>query len=193
MHRTLEDNPELKPLDLGADFELVGPGGKPYSLSNLGGQVVILFFGYTSCPDVCPTTLGRLARTYRVLDSLGVSKAQVRTVFISVDPERDTPEVLEKYLAYFSIPVDGVTGSPDAVARVARDFRASFSRVESDSAGGYLMNHSTYLYLIDPLGRVRHLFNSQDSPEKIADLIEQVVAEGTCYTPRDGADGRQSG
>ncbi len=181
----LTDDPELEPLDLGADFELQGDDGKPFRLSSLRGRVVILFFGYTNCPDVCPSTLGRLARAYRLLEEGGVDSSLIKTVFISVDPERDTADVLDKYLDYFAVPVTGVTGPPEGVLKVAQDFRASFSRVESDSAAGYLMEHSTYLYLIDPLGRVRHLFSSQDSPARIADLAERLVNEGTCAPPTE--------
>ncbi len=178
-----DDDEELRPLSIGGDFTLTGSDGKPFEMSSLRGKTVLLFFGYTSCPDICPTTLGALAQAYRELgkDDAGEKTAdKVKTVFVSVDPEKDTPEKLREYLDYFAVPAVGLTGTPEQLAAVAKQYGASYERVESDSAAGYLIEHSTYLYLIDPVGRVRHLFRYGDKPEEIARLTAKVACEDCC-------------
>jgi protein SCO1/2 len=175
----LDDDPELQPLPIGGDFTLTGTDGQPFSLTALRGRTVLLFFGYTACPDVCPTTLGRLAGAYRELEKEGLAD-RVTTVFVSVDPARDTPEKIGQYLSYFAVPAVGATGKAEEVAAVAKSYAASFERVATDSAAGYLINHSTYVYLIDPVGKVRHLFRHEDPPQVIADLTARLIKSDCC-------------
>lgn len=172
---------DLEPLSIGGDFTLTGTDGKPFQLASLRGQTVLLFFGYTACPDVCPTTLARLARVYERLRRDGLDH-KVTAVFVSVDPQRDTPAKLGEYLSYFAVPARGVTGSPAQLAPIVRRYGASYERVQVASAAGYLINHTTYVYLIDPIGRVRHLIRHEDPPDRIADLVERVIAEDCCFT-----------
>lgn len=171
----------LEPLGLGGDFELTGTDGRPFHLSSLRGRAVLLFFGYTACPDVCPTTIARLARAYRLLEK-EKRGAAVATVFVSVDSDRDTPERLRDYLGYFSLPIHGATGTADRVATVLRSYGASFEKVPVESAARYRIDHSTYVYLIDPLGRTVHLFGHDDSPEEIARLVSQALEGHACTT-----------
>ncbi len=173
-------DPELRPLAIGGDFVLRGSDGQPFDLSSLRGRVVLLFFGYTSCPDVCPTTLGRLARVYQDLAKEGLDSG-IETVFVSVDPLRDTPEKIAEYLDYFAVQAIGATGEPEAVAAVAKRYGASYERVEIDSAAGYVVEHSTFLYLIDAVGQVRHLFRYADPPERIVELTSKLIIEDGCH------------
>lgn len=172
-------DPELVPVPLGGDFTLTGDDGQPFDSRSLRGRTVLLFFGYTTCPDACPTMLAKLVRVYSLLEREGVAR-QVRTVFVSIDPERDKPEALKKYLSYFAIPATGVTG-PEADLRVmAENFGATFEKVQSTSEAGYLMNHTTHLYLLDGLGRVRHLFALDDPAEKIAAVTAKATRLACC-------------
>lgn len=173
-------DPELEPLPLGGDFKLVGHDGKPFDSRSLRGQVVWVFFGYTSCPDVCPTTLARLAKAREILAEERLSLL-VKTVFISVDPERDTPAAIKDYLGYFSLPVNGITGAPEEIAAVAKSYGAAYEKVDSGSAAGYLINHSTYVYLLDGQGRVRHLFGHSESPESIAEMTIRLLRDASCF------------
>jgi protein SCO1 len=175
-------DPELAPLSIGGDFVLTGPDGKPFDSQQLRGKAFFLFFGFTHCPDVCPTTLSRLAKAYELLEDPRV-KERIQTVFVSVDPERDTPEKLSEYLGYFAVPAVGLTGSPEVIAATAQKWGAFFQKVETDSAAGYLVDHSTYLYLVDSVGRVRHLFRHADSPERIADVTLRLLVRDCCAPP----------
>lgn len=141
---------------------------------------MLLFFGYTTCPDVCPATLTRLSRVYRELQNDRIDD-RVETVFVSVDPQRDTPEKLKEYLSYFAVRATGVTGPPGEIDAIVRKYGASYEKVPVKSAAGYLINHSMYLYLIDAQGQVRHLFRHEDPPEKIADLVKRLAEEDECH------------
>lgn len=173
-------------LELGGNFVLSGPGGQPFDSRSLRGKTVLLFFGYTTCPDICPTTLGRLARAFALLGEKRLDD-KVQAVFISVDPERDTPAKLQEYLSYFAVPTIGLTGTPEELAALAQKYGASFEKVPVEGKAGYLIDHSTYVYLIDAVGRVRHLFKHADPPEKIATIVERLIVEGCC-TPGLRAD-----
>ncbi len=177
--RGKQEDSELAPLAIGGDFSLQGSEGKRFALSSLRGRTVLLFFGYTTCPDVCPTTLARLSKVYRELESDGVDN-RVATVFVSVDPERDTPDKLKQYLTYFAVRATGVTGPPGEIDAVVEKYGASYEKVPVKSAAGYLINHSMYVYLIDGQGRVRHLFRHEDPPERIAALVKRLVEEDDC-------------
>lgn len=130
---------------------LVNPDGTPFSLADYAGTPTLVFFGYTHCPDVCPTTIGEL---------FGVFKAQPETkaVFVSVDPERDTPEFLATWTEYFPENFDAVTGSPGAIRRAADGYGVKYARVETSSKAGYTMSHTANVYLIDGDGQLRQTY-----------------------------------
>jgi protein SCO1 len=164
---------EAEPLPIGGDFTLTSHRGEPFDLGGARGKVVLLFFGYTLCPDVCPTTLSTLAR---VKEALGEDGASLLPVFVSVDPERDTLERLQEYLEFFALDGVAVTGSAREVDRVVNQYAAFYEFEQSSSQAGYLVNHTTTLYLLDREGRVRHLFRYGDSVARIADGVRQVLA-----------------
>jgi protein SCO1/2 len=127
--------------------DLVLPDRSSFDLASLRGGNVLVFFGYTHCPDVCPTTIGEL---FGVFEALPETKA----LFVSVDPERDTPEFLQDWTTYMPENFTAVTGSPGAIRRAADDYGVRYARVETSSAAGYTMSHTADIYLIDEQGRL---------------------------------------
>lgn len=144
--------PSPAPAIASGGFSLTADEGQALSLSDLKGRLVVLAFGYTQCPDICPTTLAELAR---VLRELGAEAQRVQVLFITLDPKRDTPERLHAYVRHFDPRVIGLTGTVDQVSRVARQFGARFAIHRSDeSALSYSVDHSTDLYVIDGQGEL---------------------------------------
>lgn len=156
----------------GANFTLTDQDGWPFQLSSLRGRVVLLFFGYTSCPDACPTTLSKLARVYKLL---GQHRERVVTLFVSVDPGRDTPRVLKEYLKYFRVNAVGLTGTKEEIDRVVGFYGARYEIEKSDSATGYHISHSTDLYLIDQKGEVAERFKYEGGTKEIADALRRLM------------------
>lgn len=166
----------LPVLAIGGDFALTDHTNTRFELSSLRGKVVLVFFGYSLCPDVCPTTLSKLSSVSR---QLGVDKAQVKTLYISVDPERDTPEVLKLDLQSFSLDALGLTGTRAEVDRVVQLFGASYTIVPTpQSAARYSVTHTTTLYALDKQGRVRMQFPYEASVNEIAQGIRAILADG---------------
>lgn len=158
--------------EFSGDFILTSSEGEAWKLSDTAGKVRLLFFGFTHCPDICPTTLVELQEVYR---SLGTDSDQVETLFVSIDPERDTPELLKGYLNSFSIPVTGLTGTKAEIDAVVDQYAAFYDKVPLDSAAVYTMDHSTRSYLIDQEGMVRYIFRYEDGPERIAYMVRKLL------------------
>ncbi|NKB66533.1 MAG: hypothetical protein GKR89_05690 [Candidatus Latescibacteria bacterium] len=169
---------------LGGDFTLTDQRDRPFRLGQEPPPATLLFFGFTFCPDVCPTTLARLAQVYK---ELGSGADSLRTVFISVDSQRDTPQILGEYLNYFAIDAVGLTGAQEDIDRVVSAYGATYSLDQPDSAGAYQVNHSTFTYLIDRRNTVRFLFRQADPPDKIAAVVRQLLDEPD--TASQGATG----
>jgi protein SCO1/2 len=136
---------------VGGDFTLHSSAG-PVSLQDFRGKVVMLYFGYTQCPDVCPISLAQCAQALSGLDKAELDR--VRLVFVSVDPERDTVARLKEYAEYFHPNVIGVTGSAEEVARVATLYGSSYARQPARADGSYAVDHSSFVYLIDRNGKL---------------------------------------
>ena len=158
-----------------ADFTLEEAGGGRYQLSQHQGKVILIFFGYTSCPDVCPVTLS-VAK--QVLDGLGDEADGVEFLFITVDPERDTAEVMARHTAAFHPGITGLLGSPEELAAV-RQAWGIFAEKEPlpDSASGYAMNHTARQFLVDKAGRLRLSYAHATLAEPIIDDIEHLLKE----------------
>lgn len=150
--------------------------GKPVTLDSFKGKAVVLFFGYTHCPDVCPTTLSDLKAALKLLGPKAAGRVQV--LFVTVDPERDTPEVLRQYVPYFDPSFLGLTGTPEEVAEAAREFKVHFSKHTESGASGYLMDHTAASYILDPQGRIRLFWPygmpSADMAHDLSQLLEQA-------------------
>jgi protein SCO1/2 len=152
-----ESKPQFSSVDLtGADyakdFALSDQDGKPRSLKDFQGKVVALFFGYTQCPDVCPTTMTEMAQVRKLL---GPDGEKLQVLFVTVDPERDTPAVLKAYMANFDPSFIALRGTPEQLAAMAKDFKVYFKKVEGKTAGSYSMDHSAASYVYDTQGRLR--------------------------------------
>jgi cytochrome oxidase Cu insertion factor (SCO1/SenC/PrrC family) len=162
---------------LGGPFSLTDQTGKPVTDRDYAGKWMLVYFGYTYCPDVCPTELGTMAAA---IDELGPQGDKVVPVFITVDPQRDTPAQLADYVSRFHPRLQGLTGTPEQVAEVARHYRVFYAKVQRPEATEYLMDHSSFVYLVGPDGRVRSLFRPEAGPEDIAATTRAQLS-------RDGA------
>jgi protein SCO1/2 len=169
-------NPETTPTapaqPSGGDFTLQSLNG-PVSLEDFRGKVVLLYFGYTSCPDVCPTslTLMRIALSQLSDEEL----AQVQGIFISVDPQRDTPERLAEYSTHFHPNISGITGTPEQVAEVAQRYGAIYQRAEGDTALGYSVDHSSVTYVINQQGKLISTLPHGTMPTIILQEIHRLL------------------
>ncbi len=149
---------------IGGPFALTDQNGHATTDATLRGRWTLLYFGYTNCPDACPTALARMARA---LDILGSGAAHVVPVFITVDPARDKPAILKPYLAAFGRRFVGLTGGDAAIAKVAKEYRVYYVR-HAPANGTYAVDHSSVIYLLDPDGKFIRIFDDSDSPETIA-------------------------
>lgn len=166
----------LQPPRPAADFVLTTQDGRGLRLSDLRGKIVLLFFGYTTCPDVCPTTLAKFREVQR---ALGAEAARVRFVFVTVDPERDAPARLKAYVETFSPTFIGLTGERTALAKVWEDYGLYVARQATQgSAVGYLMIHSSSSYLVDQAGALRLVYPVEATAEDIAADIRQLLRRG---------------
>ncbi len=161
--------------DVGGSFNLVNQDGAVVDQTLLAGKWSLVFFGFTYCPDYCPTTLAALGATQA---QLGDKAKDLQIVFISVDPDRDTPAALKTYLASDGFPrgVIGLTGSPEQVAAAAKVYRAFYEKVGEGE--GYTMNHGLTIYLMGPDGQFRSALAHDLGPERSAQLIARVMARG---------------
>ena len=164
---------EPRPLE---PFTLVGHDGKSLTLENIKGHWTLLFFGYTHCPDICPTTLAVLKGVAQKLDSDPELAASTRTLFVSVDPKRDTPEHLKQYITYFNPAFMAATGSRDEIDNLTMQVGAIYMFEGDTSGDSYIVNHSATILLIDPQGRLYARFNAPHTPTGITETYRRVRA-----------------
>jgi len=159
-----------------APFQLVDQQGAPFDLARLKNHWSLIFFGYTHCPDVCPTTLTDLKTTLKLLHQQYPDVEFPQVIFVSVDPDRDTPEVLRRYVAYFNPEFLGVTGSTEAIVAFSRQLNAFFTYVKPDpDATDYPVDHSASVSLIDPRGRLHAIFSPPLDPRAVAHDYAAIV------------------
>jgi protein SCO1/2 len=149
-------------------LDLPDVDGKSRTLADFKGKVTVVFFGYTQCPDVCPTTLAQMAEVRRML---GPDADKLQTVFVSVDPERDTAEILKAYMHSFDDSFVALRGSAEQTAEVAREFKVIYQKVPGKTPGSYTMDHTAASYVFDPQGRIR-LYVRYNTP--VADLAKDL-------------------
>jgi len=163
---------------VGGPFSLVDQDGRPVTEQTFRGKWMLIYFGYTHCPDACPTALNDMAEALAQLSP--VKREKVQPVFISVDPERDTPSVIKDYVAAFDAGIVGLTGSVEQVAGAAKAFRVYHAKqrsgAASDPAGEYSVDHSSIIYAMDPQGRLVALFTHETPPERIAGKLAEIVS-----------------
>jgi protein SCO1/2 len=155
-----------------ADFTLMSSSGQRVSLDDFRGKLVVLYFGYTFCPDVCPATLVEIAGA---MDILGEDAEKVQTIMISVDPERDTPEQLAEYVAHFDTSFLGVTGTLEEVAEVATLYGIFYEKHEGTAASGYLIDHTATVMVVDEDGYLKLLLPFGTTAQEIADDLAYLL------------------
>jgi protein SCO1/2 len=163
---------EARP-EFGGDFTLTNQDNQRFSLQDVRGRPVLMFFGYTSCPDMCPMTMSRITGA---LSRVGTPASEVVTLFVSVDPKRDSPAVLKEYVRSFGTPLIGLTGTDEEVARVASAYHASYEIVQTGTPN-YLVNHTSAIFLIDRQGRLRQFFKFDEKPDTLAAAVKTVLDE----------------
>jgi len=156
---------------IGGPFRLTDQNGKTVTDADLKGKWSLVYFGYTHCPDACPTALNDISIA---LEDLGAKREAVRPVFITVDPERDTPEALKAYVTSFDAPILALTGTPVQVAQAAKGYRVYYAK-HPEAGGDYSMDHSSVIYVMDPQGRFTASFTHESTPEQIAERLKKLL------------------
>lgn len=173
-----ESKPVFNALDItgiegyGTDFRLTDHTGKPRTMADFRGKVVVIFFGYTHCPDVCPTTLSEMKQ---VMQFLGKDAERLQVLFVTLDPVRDTPELLSKYVPSFHPAFFGLYGNPAATEKVARDFKIFYRLAPGKTADSYSVDHTAASLVFDPQGRLRLYINYGLGADKIAPDIRKLL------------------
>ena len=162
-------------VSLGGPFALVDTTGAPVTDASYRGRWMLIYFGFTSCPDVCPTELQTVSAA---LDRLGPLATKIAPIFITIDPERDTPAALAEYVKLFDDRLIGLSGTPDQIAAAARAYRVYFARAKSKDASSYLMDHSSFVYLVGPDGTFRALFRQGMTVDEMAEALKSRLSGG---------------
>jgi protein SCO1/2 len=156
----------------GGDFVLKSKHGE-FDLKDYRGKLVLIYFGYTFCPDICPTNLSHLTQALNELNETELSRIQ--PVFLSVDPERDSLEHLHNYVKYFHNSLIGITGDELAIADIAKKYGAAYQKVNGESEGGYLIDHSSFTYLVDQKGQLKESFPHASDPLLMVNTIRNYL------------------
>jgi protein SCO1 len=160
-------NVDITGADYGKDFSLIDHTGQPRTLQDFRGKAVVMFFGYTHCPDVCPTTLAELKT---VKSQLGPDGERLQVLFVTVDPERDTQPVLAQYVPAFDPSFVGLRGDATATAKVAKDFKVFYQKVPGSKPDNYSVDHTAGSYVFDPQGRLRLFVRHGNAANLVSDL-----------------------
>lgn len=159
------------------DFKLIGGNNKTFGLNDLKGKWSFIFFGYVHCPDVCPLTMGILGQAFRLIEKDPAAYQDIQGVFISVDPKRDTPELVNEYASYFSSKFTGVTGDVAQLDAISRQMSALYTihpKEAQDSGDNYLVTHNSTVFLVDPQGRLYGRFPPPQLPQEIAEVFMKI-------------------
>ncbi|SPK73617.1 putative cytochrome c oxidase assembly factor, scoC [Cupriavidus taiwanensis] len=160
--------------DFGKDFKLTDHTGKVRTLADYKGKAVVMFFGYTHCPDVCPTTMAELKA---VMEQLGPDADRVQVLFVTVDPERDTQALLAQYVPAFDQRFVGLRPADEAaLQKLAKDFKVFYAKVPGSSPSNYTVDHSAGSYIFDPQGKLRLFIRHGQGPEPIAHDLKQLLS-----------------
>ncbi len=163
--------PGVQGAGVGGPFSLTGTDGQMVTDATYRGRWMLVYFGYAYCPDICPTELQTIST---VLDQLGPDAAKIAPLFITVDPQRDTPQALAQYVKLFDTRLIGLTGTPDQVAQAAQAYRVYAKKVTSKGLGGYLIDHTSFVYLMDPDGKLRTIFSPETS---VMDMVSAIAGQ----------------
>jgi len=166
-------NTDVTGLEYAKDFALTDHNGKPRTLADFKGKAVVMFFGYTQCPDVCPTTMAEMAN---VMKELGPQADKVQVLFVTVDPARDTPQILAQYVPAFDKRFLGLYGDEAATAKVAKEFKVFYQKVPGKTAGSYTMDHTAGSYVFDPQGHIRLFVRHGQGAEPIVHDLKLLLS-----------------
>lgn len=166
-------NTDISEADYARDFALTDHAGKPRTMADFRGKAVVIFFGYTQCPDVCPTTMTGMAEAMKLL---GGDAAKVQVLFVTVDPERDTQQLLAQYVPVFNPSFLGLYADAQTIARTAQEFRVFYKKQPGSTPTTYTVDHSAGSYVYDPQGRLRLYIKHGEKPEVIAKDLKLLVA-----------------
>jgi protein SCO1/2 len=166
---------DITGVDYGRSLELADHNGKPRRLEEFRGKAVVVFFGFTHCPDVCPTTLADTAQAVR---QLGADAERVQVLFVTVDPERDSQKHLADYVTAFDARFLGLRGDLEATRRVAKEFKVYFEKRPGKTPGDYSVDHSAQSYVIDPQGRLRLFVRQERIAEDLAPDLRELLRSG---------------
>jgi protein SCO1 len=170
----VDQRPPLAGAKIGGPFALTDQNGRAVTDASYAGQYRIMYFGYTFCPDVCPVDVQNLAAGLKTLEARDAALAKrITPIFVSVDPARDTPVVLKQFVGAFDPRMVGLTGSPDAIAKIAKEYGVYYAKGEATPGGGYMVNHSRQAYLMGPDGKPLALLPQDGTPAAIADEIQR--------------------
>jgi protein SCO1 len=158
--------------EIGGPFALVDQNGKTVTDGSLRGKWLLVYFGYTHCPDACPTALNNIALMFRDLGS--PQRSEILPVFITIDPARDTPSVMKGYVASFDAPILALTGTAAEVAQAAKEYRVYYEK-HAEPGGDYSLDHSSLIYVMDPQGRFAASLDSEDTPAQIEARLKQLL------------------
>jgi protein SCO1/2 len=172
-HAPTFDNTDVTGLDYGKGFALIDHNGKPRTLADFRGKVVLMFFGYTQCPDVCPTTMAEMSA---VMKELGPAADKVQVLFVTLDPERDTPALLAQYVPAFDKRFLGLYGNAEQTAAVAKEFKIFYSKVPGSAPGTYTLDHTAGTYVFDRQGKLRLFVRNGQDPRAIVHDIRQLLS-----------------
>ncbi len=165
---SLNQIPENEFPEFNLSFTLQSSDG-PFQLTDIKGKVGMIFFGYAHCPDVCPATMVNFGQAIDLLSK--DERAKMKALFVSLDPRRDTPEVMAKYTAFFHPDIVGLSGSPEQVEAAAKSFLIAYEKDKPNQLGNYSMNHSTYIFIVRPDGHLGNLIGHRSSPEEIVKVL----------------------
>ena len=166
-------NTDISEAGYARDFALTDHNGKPRTMADFRGKAVVIFFGYTQCPDVCPTTMTGMAEAMKLL---GGDAAKVQVLFVTVDPERDTQQLLAQYVPVFNPSFLGLYADAQTIARTAQEFRVFYKKQPGSTPTTYTVDHSAGSYVYDPQGRLRLYIKHGEKPEVIAKDLKLLVA-----------------
>lgn len=166
-------NTDISEAGYARDFALTDHNGKPRTMADFRGKAVVIFFGYTQCPDVCPTTMTGMAEALKLL---GGDAAKVQVLFVTVDPERDTQQLLAQYVPVFNPSFLGLYADAQTIARTAQEFRVFYKKQPGSTPTTYTVDHSAGSYVYDPQGRLRLYIKHGEKPEVIAKDLKLLVA-----------------
>ncbi|WP_247118938.1 SCO family protein [Kordiimonas marina] len=161
----------------GGPFTLTSQTGQKVSDTDFRGRFMLVYFGYTYCPDVCPLELEKMSRALETLDKEGYDTTPLQPIFISIDPERDTVKEMAEYVPQFYPRLLGLTGTPEEIAKVAKEYKVYYKKRVVKDSDGYLMDHQSMIFVMGPDGKFQRIFSSRNTPDQMVAALRPVLTK----------------